>query len=40
MVQSSIRNIESDVDFENKIRPQELESFHGQDKIVEQNVVE
>ncbi len=35
MVQSSIRNIESDVDFENKIRPQELESFHGQDKIVE-----
>lgn len=35
MVQSSIRNIESDVDFENKIRPQELESFLGQDKIVE-----
>ena len=35
MVQSSIRNIESDVDFENKIRPQELESFHGQDKIVD-----
>ena len=35
MVQSSIRNIESDVDFEDKIRPQELESFHGQDKIVE-----
>ncbi|MBR2423927.1 MAG: Holliday junction branch migration DNA helicase RuvB [Tidjanibacter sp.] len=35
MVQSNIRNIESDVDFENKIRPQELESFHGQDKIVD-----
>ena len=35
MVQSSIRNIESDVGFENKIRPQELESFHGQDKIVD-----
>lgn len=35
MVQSSIRNIESDVDFENKIRPQELKSFHGQDKIVD-----
>ena len=35
MVQSSIRNIENDVDFENKIRPQELESFHGQDKIVD-----
>ena len=35
MVHSSIRNIESDVDFENKIRPQELESFHGQDKIVD-----
>ena len=35
MVQSSIRNIESDVDFENKIRPQELESVHGQDKIVD-----
>ena len=35
MVQSSIRNVESDVDFENKIRPQELESFHGQDKIVD-----
>ncbi len=35
MAASTIRNIETDVDFENKIRPQELESFHGQDKIVE-----
>ena len=35
MVQSCIRNIESDTDFESKIRPQELESFHGQQKIVD-----
>lgn len=35
MVQSCIRNIESDADFENKIRPQELATFHGQDKIVD-----
>ena len=35
MVQSCIRNIESDADFESKIRPQELESFHGQQKIVD-----
>ena len=32
---SVIRNIESDLEFENKIRPQELESFSGQEKIVE-----
>ena len=32
---SIIRNQESDLDFENKIRPQELENFSGQDKIVE-----
>ena len=32
---SIIRNTESDLDFENKIRPQELENFAGQDKIVE-----
>ncbi len=35
MVQSCIRNVESDADFESKIRPQELESFHGQQKIVD-----
>ncbi len=35
MVQSCIRNIESDADFESKIRPQELENFHGQQKIVD-----
>ena len=29
-----IRNIETDLDFENKIRPQQLEAFSGQDKIV------
>ncbi len=32
---SIIRNTESDLDFENKIRPQELDNFSGQDKIVE-----
>ncbi|MDY3978587.1 MAG: Holliday junction branch migration DNA helicase RuvB [Tidjanibacter sp.] len=35
MVQSNIRNIESDSEFENRIRPQELETFHGQDKVVD-----
>lgn len=29
-----IRNIDTDLDFENKIRPQELTTFSGQDKIV------
>lgn len=32
---SIIRNTESDLDFENKIRPQELGNFAGQEKIVE-----
>ena len=32
---SIVRNTESDLEFENKIRPQELETFSGQDKIVE-----
>ena len=32
---SIIRNTESDLDFENKIRPQELTNFAGQEKIVE-----
>ena len=32
---SIVRNTESDLDFENKIRPQELENFSGQDKIVD-----
>ena len=30
-----IRNIETDLDFENKIRPQELRTFSGQDKIID-----
>lgn len=30
-----IRNIETDLEFENKIRPQELDAFSGQDKIVD-----
>ena len=30
-----IRNIETDLEFENKIRPQQLEAFSGQDKIVD-----
>ena len=30
-----IRNIETDLDFENKICPQQLEAFSGQDKIVD-----
>ena len=32
---STIRNIESDLEFENKIRPQELQNFAGQEKIGE-----
>lgn len=32
---NSIRNPGSDLEFENKIRPQELQSFNGQDKIVD-----
>ena len=32
---SIVRNTESDLEFENKIRPQELGNFAGQDKIVE-----
>lgn len=31
----NIRNIGSDLEFESKIRPQELENFSGQDKIVD-----
>ena len=34
-IMSIVRNTESDLEFENKIRPQELETFSGQDKIVE-----
>ena len=30
-----MRHIESDLEFENRIRPQELENFAGQEKIVE-----
>ncbi|MFI3318026.1 MAG: Holliday junction branch migration DNA helicase RuvB [Rikenellaceae bacterium] len=32
---SIVRNTDSDLDFETKIRPQELENFSGQEKIVE-----
>ena len=32
---SIVRNTESDLEFENKIRPQELQNFAGQEKIVE-----
>lgn len=32
---NNIRNIETDLEFENKIRPQELTAFSGQDKIVD-----
>lgn len=35
MVQSTIRNVESDAEFESRIRPQELDSFHGQQKTVD-----
>mgnify|MGYP003308714856 CR=1 FL=1 len=31
----NMRNIESDLEFENRIRPQELSTFSGQDKIVD-----
>ena len=31
----NMRNIESDLEFENRIRPQDLEAFSGQDKIVD-----
>lgn len=34
-IMSIVRNTESDLEFENKIRPQELETFSGQDKIVD-----
>ncbi len=34
-VDRNMRNIESDSEFENRIRPQELDNFSGQDKIVE-----
>ena len=30
-----MRNTESDLEFENRIRPQELSAFSGQDKIVD-----
>lgn len=32
---SGVRNIETDLEFESKIRPQELSAFSGQDKIVD-----
>lgn len=35
MATSTIRNIETDSEFENRIRPQELDNFRGQEKIVE-----
>ncbi len=35
MATRDIRNIESDSEFENRIRPQELDTFSGQDKIVD-----
>lgn len=31
----NIRNMESDAEFEGRIRPRELDNFHGQDKIVD-----
>ena len=34
-IDRNMRGVESDLEFENRIRPQELENFHGQDKIVE-----
>lgn len=34
-VDRNMRNVESDLEFENRIRPQELENFAGQEKIVE-----
>ncbi len=35
LIMSIVRNTESDLEFESRIRPQELENFAGQDKIVE-----
>lgn len=35
MIKENRHNAESDLEFENRIRPQELDSFNGQDKIVE-----
>lgn len=34
-IERNMRNIESDLEYENKIRPQELSTFSGQDKIVD-----
>ena len=34
-IERNMRNIESDLEYENRIRPQELSTFSGQDKIVE-----
>ena len=34
-IEKNIRNIESDLEFENRIRPQELDKFSGQEKTVE-----
>ena len=35
MQEEQIRNLSSDLEFENQIRPQELYNFSGQEKIVE-----
>ncbi len=35
MDRNNIRNYETDLEFENRIRPQELDAFSGQEKIVE-----
>ena len=34
-IERNMRNIESDLEYENRIRPQELSTFSGQDKIVD-----
>ena len=34
-IERNMRNIESDLEYENRIRPQELSTFAGQDKIVD-----
>ena len=34
-IERNMRNIESDLEYENRIRPQELNNFAGQDKIVD-----
>ena len=34
-VDRNLRNIERDSDYENRIRPQDLSAFSGQDKIVD-----